>query len=151
VSVERNEVLTRRAIGIWTSGDVEAADEIYAPGYVNHQHSHPAAGGLRGVEAMKRFAAEFRSAFPNFRNSIDDQVAEGDRVVTRFKSRGTHKGRFLGLAPTHREITWTGITIDRVADGRIAESWASWDMPGMLQQLGAAAWPGDAPGAARDR
>ena len=86
---------------------------------------------------MKTFAKEFREAFPDFRDSIDIQLAEGDMVATRFTSMGTHRSEFMGVEPTNRELTWTGITIDHISEGKIVESWANWDMMGMMQQLGA--------------
>jgi len=86
---------------------------------------------------MKTFAKEFRQAFPDFHNSIDIQLAEADMVATRFTSMGTHRGAFMGVEPTNRELTWTGITIDRIPEGKLVESWANWDMMGMMQQLGA--------------
>jgi hypothetical protein len=75
-------------------------------------------------------------------DSIDIQIAEGDMVATRFTSRGTHRGVFMGVEPTNKELSWTGITIDRISEGRIVESWANWDMLGMMQQLGVVAEPG---------
>jgi steroid delta-isomerase-like uncharacterized protein len=138
VSTEENKRLAREAIGIWTTGDVGAADEIYSADYVNHQHHDPDdPRDLHGVEAIKSFAAEFREAFPDFRDSIDIQLAEGEMVATRFTSRGTHRGTFMGVEPTNKKLTWTGITIDRIMGGKIVESWANWDMMGMMQQLGA--------------
>jgi len=138
VSTGENKRLAREAISIWTTGDLDAADGVYAPDYVNHQHHDPGdPRDLHGVEAMKSFAAEFRRAFPDFHDSIDIQVAEGDLVVTRFTSVGTHRGTFLGVEPTNKELVWTGITIDRISRGKIVESWANWDMMGMMQQLGA--------------
>jgi len=90
---------------------------------------------------MKRFAREFREAFPDFRDSVDIQIAEGNMVATRFTSRGTQKGLFMGVEPTNKKLVWTGITIDRIADGKIVESWANWDMMGMMQQLDAVSAP----------
>jgi steroid delta-isomerase-like uncharacterized protein len=143
VSVEQNKALAREAINIWTTGDFDAADEIYAPDYVNHQHHDPGdPRDLHGPEAMKQFAREFREAFPDFRDSVDIQIAEEDMVATRFTSMGTHRGPFMGVEPTNRELVWTGITIDRIVDGEIVESWANWDMMGMMQQLGAISPPG---------
>jgi predicted ester cyclase len=102
VSAEENRRLAREAIRTWTAGDFGAADEIYAPHYVNHQHHDPDdPRDLRGVEPMKAFAAEFRKGFPDFRDSIDIQLAEGGMVATRFTSRGTHRGAFMGVEPTH--------------------------------------------------
>jgi predicted ester cyclase len=118
VSAEENKRLAREAIRILTTGDLGAADEIYASDYVNHQHHDPDdPRDLHGVEAMKAFAAEFREAFPDFRDSIDIQLAEGDMVATRFTSRGTHRGAFMGVEPTNKELTWTGISIDRISEG----------------------------------
>jgi steroid delta-isomerase-like uncharacterized protein len=142
MSAEGNKRLARGAIRIWTTGDLGAADEIYAPDYVNHQHHDPDdPRDLRGVEAMKAFATEFREAFPDFRDSIDIQIAEDDMVATRFTSRGTHRGTFMGVEPTNKELSWTGITIDRISEGKIVESWANWDMMGMMQQLDAVSAP----------
>ena len=137
MTLERNKELARAAIGIWSTGDFARAREIFAPGYVMHQHHDPDGSGDLGPEALVAFAAEFRAAFPNFRDTVDLQLAEGELVPTRFTSAGTHRGEFLGVAPTGRRLSWTGTVIDRVADGRIAESWGNWDMMGMLQQLGA--------------
>jgi steroid delta-isomerase-like uncharacterized protein len=144
MSVERNKDLARQAIGIWTTGVFDAVDELYAPEYVNHQHHDPDdPRDIHGAEAMKRFARKFREAFPDFHDSVDIQIAEGDMVATRFTSTGTHRGTFMGVEPTNRELTWTGITIDRIAEGKIVESWANWDMMGMMQQLNAVSAPSE--------
>jgi steroid delta-isomerase-like uncharacterized protein len=144
VSTEENKRLARKAISIWTTGDLDSTGEFYAPDYVNHQHHDPEdPRDLHGVERMKSFVAEFRRAFPDFHDSIDIQVAEGDLVVTRFTSMGTHRGTFMGVEPTNRELVWTGISIDRVSGGKIVESWANWDMMGMMQQLGAISSSGE--------
>ena len=143
MTAEQNKRLAREAIQIWSTGDFGAAQEIYAPDYVNHQHHDPDdPRDLRGVEAMKAFAAEFREAFPDFHDSIDIQIAEGDMVATRFTSRGTHRSVFMGVEPTNKELSWTGITIDHISEGKIVESWANWDMLGMMQQLGVVHTPG---------
>jgi len=138
MSLEENKRLAREAFKIWTTGDLDAADALYAPDYVNHQHHDPEdPRDLHGVQAMKTFAREFRHAFPDFRDSIDIQLAEADMVATRFTSVGTHRGAFMGVEPTNRELSWTGISIDRIWEGKIVESLANWDMMGMMQQLGA--------------
>ena len=90
---------------------------------------------------MKTFVREFRQAFPDFYDIIEDQVAEGDKVVTRFTSVGAHRGPLMGVEPTNKQVRWSGIAIDRVVGGKIVEEWVSWDMMGMLQQLGAVSWP----------
>jgi predicted ester cyclase len=143
MTAKEKKALAREGIRIWTTGDFGAAQEIYAPNYVNHQHHHPGdSEDIYGTEAMKAFAAEFREAFLDFHDSIDIQVAEGDVVATRFTSRGTHRGKFMGAEPTNKELSWTGISIDRIVEGRIVESWADWDMLGMMQQLGVVPKPG---------
>src|SRR3712207_2987555 len=136
MSLEENKALARAGIGMWSTGELDRAGEILAPGYVMHQHHDPDGSGDLGVEATKAFAAEFRRGFPDFRDTIDLQVAEGGLVATRFTSTGTHRGEFMGVAPTGRRLSWTGTVIDRVVDGRIVESWGNWDMIGVLQQLG---------------
>jgi steroid delta-isomerase-like uncharacterized protein len=142
MTAEENKRLAREGVRIWSTGDFDAAHEIYAPNYVNHQHHHPDdPRDLHGTEAMKTFATEFREAFPDFHDSIDIQLAEGDLVATRVISRGTHRGTFMGVEPTNKELSWTGITIDRIAEGKIVESWTNWDMMGMMQQLGAVGAP----------
>jgi predicted ester cyclase len=114
VSVEENKRLAREAIKILTTGDLDAADALYASDYVNHQHHDPEdPRDLHGVQAMKNFAKEFRQAFPNFHDSIDIQLAEADMVATRFTSMGTHRGAFMGVEPTNRELTWTGHPVCR--------------------------------------
>jgi predicted ester cyclase len=139
MSIETNKSLSRRAITLWSSGDTDAANEIFTPDYVNHQHlpaDNPEA--VHGLENWKKLIVEFRRGFPDLHDTIEDQIAEGDRVVTRFTSTGTHKGRgIMNLPPTGKEAHWTGIAIDRIVGGRIAESWVNSDMLGMLEQLGA--------------
>jgi steroid delta-isomerase-like uncharacterized protein len=115
-------------------GDLDTAGEFYAPNYVLHE---PTNGEVRGLEAAKQFAATYREAFPDLQTAIEDQVAEGDKVVSRFSSKGTHLGETEDFGPaTGNRIEITGITIDRFADGRIVEEWTNFDALGMLQQIG---------------
>jgi predicted SnoaL-like aldol condensation-catalyzing enzyme len=108
MSLDENKALARAATGLWSTGELDRAGEIFAPGYVMHQHHDPDGSGDLGVEAMKAFAAEFRRGFPDFRDTIDLQVAEGELVATRFTSTGTHRGEFMGVAPTGLRLSWTG-------------------------------------------
>jgi predicted ester cyclase len=137
MSVEANKALARAAISIWTTGDESRIAEVFASDYAMHQHHDPEGSGDLDLAAMQGFAREFRQSFPDLRDTIDLQVAEGDLVATRFTSRGTQSGAYHGIAPTGRPMAWTGMVIDRIADGRIRESWGNWDMLGMLQQMGA--------------
>jgi predicted ester cyclase len=78
----------------------------------------------------------YRTTFPDVRITIEDQVAEGDKVVTRWTGRGIHQGDLMGIAPTGTRATVTGITIDHISGGKVAETWANFDVMGMIQQLG---------------
>jgi steroid delta-isomerase-like uncharacterized protein len=115
-------------------GNLDAADEIYAPDYVGHE---PAFGDAQGVEGAKQFAADFRQAFPDIETTIEDQVDEEDKIVTRFTARGTHQGETEDLGPaTGNRMEITGITIEQFSDGKIVEDWTNFDALGMMQQLG---------------
>jgi steroid delta-isomerase-like uncharacterized protein len=84
----------------------------------------------------------YRAAFPDLQFTVEDIIDQDDRVVIRWSSRGTHQGELMGLAPTGKIVTVTGISIDRFADGKVAESWTNWDVLGLMRQLGAAPPPG---------
>ena len=133
-----NKEIHRRALeGVWSTTGSVLAEEVYAPNFVSHQHSHPSGGDIEGIDALRSFVSEFHRAFPDFVDSVDRQVAEGDLVTTQFTSRGTHRGELMGLAATGKPVEWMGIELARVENDKIAESWVSWDLYGMLQQLGA--------------
>jgi len=137
MTLEENKALARRAIDeIWSKGNLAVGLDIYSPNFVSHQDSHPDIGDVRGLSALIEFVREFREAFPDFHDTIDDQVAEGDKVVTRFTSTGTHRGTLMGLQPTNKRACWMAIVIDRIEEGKIVEEWVSWDLSGMMQQLG---------------
>ncbi len=140
VSTEENKALVRRYVEeVGNEGNLELAEEIF-DSYLAHQ---PDGSVLeRGPEDVKRFMGEFRSAFPDFHTTIEDQIAEGDKVVTRWRMRGTHQGEFRGIAPTGKELEITGIGIFRFSGGKVVESWDNFDQLGMLQQLGALPDPG---------
>lgn len=136
MSAEENKAVVRREIEEMFNqgGNLDAAEEIYAPNYVGHE---PAFGDARGVEAAKQFAADYRQAFPDLQTTIEDQVAEGDKVVTRFTARGTHQGETEAFGPpTGNRVEVTGITVEQFADGKIVEDWTNFDALGLMQQLG---------------
>ena len=135
---EELKAVARRALeSVWSVGGSVAADDVYTSDFVSHQRSHPTVDDVVGIDALQSFIAEFHRAFPDFTDRVNRQVAEGDTVVTQFTSAGTHEGELLGHAATGRRVEWMGIEIARVDGGKIAENWVSWDMYGMLQQLGA--------------
>jgi steroid delta-isomerase-like uncharacterized protein len=119
---------------VFNKGRLELADEIVAPNAIDHDPALPEP--VVGPEGSKQLVAGYRAAFPDVRITIDDQIAEGDRVVTRWTARGTHKGDLWGISPTGNEATVTGITIDRIEGGQIVESWTNWDTLGLMQQIG---------------
>lgn len=135
MSAEENKAVTRRFLEeIFTAGNLALVEELFAPDYVLHDPSVPQE--VRGPEGMKQYVAMYRAAYPDTRFTIEDQIAEGDEVVTRWVGRGTHQGELMGIAPTGRVVTVTGIEIDRIAGGKIEETWVSYDALGMMQQLG---------------
>jgi steroid delta-isomerase-like uncharacterized protein len=136
MSAETSKALVRREFEEMFNqgGDLDTAGEFYSPDYLLHE---PTSGGVRGLEAAREFAATYREAFPDLQTAIDDQVAEGDKVVSRFSGRGTHLGETEDFGPaTGNRIEITGITIDRFSDGRIVEEWTNFDALGLLQQIG---------------
>jgi predicted ester cyclase len=133
VSAEENKAIFRRYVEEVTNlGKLEIADEIF-----DHYLAHQPDGSVlqRGPQDVKRFQSEFRSAFPDIHATIEDQVAEGDKVVSRWRIRGTHEGEFRGTAPTGEEIEINGIGIFRFSpEGKVVESWDSYDQLGIIRQ-----------------
>lgn len=137
---EENKAIARRSFDeVWNQGNLAAIDEIYAPDVVNHTLPP---GLPPGVEGGKAFTGMYLSAFPDTKMTIELQIAEGDKVVTRWKAQGTHKGELMGIPATGKQVTVTGIVIDRIVGGRIVESWGEFDQMGMMQQLGVVPTPG---------
>jgi steroid delta-isomerase-like uncharacterized protein len=138
---EQNKRLVRRDIEeVWNRANYGLVDELVASDYAGHQPRSEA----NGREGYRRFFATLRAAFPDLRFTIEDEIAEGDRVVTRWTARGTHEGAFQGIPPTGKPGVVTGITIKRLADGKIVEGWTTVDELGMLQQLGVIPAPSQA-------
>ena len=142
MSAEENKAIFRRYVEeVSNEGNLDLVDEIFAR-YVSHQpdgHTEE-----RGPEDVKWFIGESHQAFPDFHSTIEDQIAEGDKVATRWTIRGTHQGEFRGIAPTGKQITVTGIGIFRFSEGKVVESWDNFDQLGMMQQLDAIRQPGQA-------
>ena len=107
---------------------------------------HDPANGeeLHGPENVKRYAAMLRVAFPDLHQTIEEQIAEGDKVAYRWTARGTHQGELMGLAPTGNRVLFTGISIARLSEGKIEEIWENYDALGMMQQIGAVPSPEEA-------
>ena len=117
---------------IYNQGNLTAADELVAADYMSH---NPAPGEAPGREGLKAFVAYLRRAFADLHVTVEAQVAEGERVATRYTIRGRQAGEFAGFPPTGKLVTITAISMHRIADGRIQESWLNWDMLGLIRQL----------------
>ena len=128
----RNEALVRRFLHeVVNGGDARLLAELIAGDHV----CHAADGDVYGPEGMRIDLVGWQTGFPDLALAVEDLLADGDRVVSRFVLRGTHAGPFFGLAPTGRTVAVAGVGIERVAGGRLAESWVTLDGLGLLRQL----------------
>lgn len=119
---------------VWNQGDPSAIDELYTDGCVFHDPMLPVP--LRGRASLRVLVDAYRRAFPNLSFTIEDQIAEADRVVTRWTARGTHLRDLLGIPATGRQVEVSGASIIRVEAGRSAEVWTHWDRTALFKQLG---------------
>jgi steroid delta-isomerase-like uncharacterized protein len=143
---EENKALARRFIEeAFNEGNLSVVDEIFASAdYVLHDPASPEE--VRGPEGVKEFVQMYRSAFPDTHITVEDQIAEGDEVVTRWTGRGTHRGELMGIPASGNQVEVPGITIDRFSGGKGVESWTNYDALGMMQQIGAVPSPEGAQG-----
>jgi steroid delta-isomerase-like uncharacterized protein len=126
MSAQENKALVRREQEeLWNhTGDLEAAEELFAGGQ---------------AEAAKQEAADFRRGFPDVISIVEDLIADGDKVVARWRSRATHRGDYMGIPSSGKEVEFTGISFYRIEGGKIAESWTVEDQFGLMRQIGAVA------------
>ena len=130
---KENKALTPRLLEeVWHQGNLDVADEVHDANYI----SHGMGIDTPGTAGFKQFVTAYLGAFPDMHFTVEDQIAEGDKVVTRWTATGTHTGELMGIPPTGKQSTVTGISIGRYAGGKIVEVWDNWDALGMLQQLG---------------
>ena len=139
MSAEENKTLARRFFHEFDRRNLAALDSVFAPDYVFHVPGSP---GPMNWEAHKQFAGMFYEAFPDLAHTIEDQVADGDRVATRIVFRGTHRGDLMGIPASGKQVAMSGIAIHRVVAGKFAEEWVNFDQLGLLQQIGAIPTPG---------
>jgi predicted ester cyclase len=123
-------------------GNWDVIDEFVAPSYVGHDSAEPEPH--RGPAGLKANVQKYLAGFPDGRITVDDQIAEGDKVATRWTGRGTQTGEIAGIAPTGKQVTVAGLTISRLDGGKVVEEWTTWDTLGMLMQLGAVPVPATA-------
>lgn len=133
MSTEKNKVLAERIIDeIFNQGDRSHVDELFAPEIVIHDTDKE----LRGKEQVQQGIEKLRAAFPDLHYEVLDRIAEGDKVVVRFRGQGTQMGDFRGVPPTGKKMAYTGIVIMRFVDGQVIEYWGVSDALGIFQQLG---------------
>ena len=134
---EGNKDLARRFMEeVYNKGNVDFIDEVVAYDYVAHDPSSPEGTG-GGADGAKRFVETYRGALPDLRMTVEDLIAEGDKVVTRWTARGTHQGVLMGIPPSGNRVEVTGISVDRIEGGKFVEGWSNYDALGMMQQIGA--------------
>jgi predicted ester cyclase len=128
-----NKALVRRFYKeVYVDWNMAFADQVVSPQFTSHDWPE----GATGPKAFRDYYAAIRSAVPDARYEVDDLIAEGDRVVVRWRLLGTHQGAFAGIEPTGRPITLKGIAIYRVAGGKLIERWVVSDLHGLLQEIG---------------
>jgi steroid delta-isomerase-like uncharacterized protein len=143
MSAEQNKAIARRWLKDgFEKGNLALANEVFAADYIGHDPNSPPGGWPRGPEGGKAVAATYRGAFPDLQFTIEEEITEGDMVVTRWTARGTNTGELMGMPPTGKKATVAGIDINRIANGKIAETWTNFDALGMLLQLGVIPTPG---------
>jgi steroid delta-isomerase-like uncharacterized protein len=134
INLDANKAIVRRHFDeIWNQRRLDIAEQIVDPAYLSH---FPLPGQPAGIAGFRYAVEMLQSSFPDLVMTIEELIAEGDKVVARMTARGTHQGVFHGIAPTGRAVSWAGIRIFRIADGKIVEHWANWDDLSLLQQLG---------------
>ena len=132
---EENKAIYRRYINeIFNKGNVDLVDELVDPNLVDHS---PAPGQEPGPEGFKNLVTMFRAAFPDLHSTIDLLISDGDIVVGRHTTTGTHRGEFMGMPPTNKSFTMSEIHMVRFANGKGVEHWGNADEIGMMQQIGA--------------
>src|ERR687889_2806700 len=135
---EENKALARRSWQIVNQHNPDLIDEFYTADFVWHEPDQD----IQGSEEAKQFVSTFFEAFPDLNVTVEDEIAEDDKVVTRWTIRGTHQGELMRIAPTERQIELKGIPIHRFEGDKIVEEWERYDKLGMMQQLGVVGEPG---------
>jgi steroid delta-isomerase-like uncharacterized protein len=136
MSMENKAIVRRLYEEVWNKRRVELVDELMSPSHAMNDNQLPDSG--IGPEAYKRNVARFVTGFPDLRFTVEDMLAENDKVAVGWTISGTHKGEFRGIPPTGKKVSIEGITINHIADGKIMDSYISADYLGLMQQLGIA-------------
>jgi steroid delta-isomerase-like uncharacterized protein len=134
MSSEQNKTIVRRLLEEPWQGNLRVVDELVDGNYVGYDPSIPEP--LRGPDGFKEFVSTYRAAYSDARITVEDQIAEGDIVASRWTGRGKHDGDLMGVAPTGKQVKVSGLTLSRLANGKVIEAHTNWDTFGMMQQLG---------------
>ena len=138
MSAEESKAVMRRFWEVWEQGNLDLLAELLAPEYINHTLATPDLPP--GPEGVKEVVSMFHSAMPDLRVVIEDMIAEGDRVATRYALEGTHRGDLFGVAPTGRALSIKSMTVERLSGGKIVEHWRVTDELDMMRQLAWCHW-----------
>jgi steroid delta-isomerase-like uncharacterized protein len=133
MSIEENKKIVRRYQEIYNSNDLDALSEVLSEDLLTPKIMPGISTGIEGAKMAHRIML---TGFPDYQTRIDDLIAEGDKVVARITMSGTHTGAFMGIPSTGKHVTFTGIYVARIANGKIVEHWGEEDGVGLLQQLG---------------
>ena len=136
MSLEENKAIVRRLFETYNEQNLDVLDELFAPDYIDHILQ------LRSLESFKQFYTQFYEGFPDTHSTIEDIIAEGDKVWTRSTVTGTHKGEYRGVPSTGKEITIRCVDIYRIVDGKIVEAWAVNDLLDFYKELGVIEYKG---------
>ena len=135
MSTEENKALARRVLEeMFNKGNLDVADDLLAPDYVDHDPAMPE--DIHGPEGFKQYVGAYRSAFPDLHLEIEEQIAEGDLVATRWTGTGTDDGELAGIPPTGKRVTLPGMEIVRISGGKLVEGWEGYDSMNLMRQLG---------------
>lgn len=135
MGTQENKAVVRRLHDELNRKNFAALDDLIAPSFVHRNPADPAMAP--GSTGMRQLYEKWLAAFPDGQQRVEDQIAEGDKVVTRWSFRGTHRGELFGIKPTGKTVEFTGVFIDRIADGKLVEHWDEADILGVMEQLGA--------------
>jgi len=133
MSLEENKIIARRyPEEVYNRKNIDVLDEIMDENIINHWWEPE----INGIKIIKEYVAKNLKAFPDVKFTIEDQIAEGEKVVTRVSFIATHKGEFMGIAPTGKKVKVTGVIIFKITNSKIVETWAEMDALSWMQQLG---------------
>ena len=136
MSEENKALIYRWFEEVWNRGNRQAIDELLAEDGVIHGLNDASGKPVQGIEAFREFHNQFRGAFPDITVTLEDVIAEGDKVVARCSVRGRHTGEHLGFSATNSPVEFEGVAITRIKDGKIVEAWNHFDFMEMNRQLG---------------